>query len=116
MHSDTLLRPIRDWFQTREFPFEEKKMFGGIAFLVDGKLTVCVQKTALLVRVTTEGFAEALAEGGRPMHNGNRESKGFIYLPEGQLHKPERLAFWLEMALGVAQAAKPSGKKKTRLG
>ena len=80
----------------------EKKLFGGIGFLLNGNLACAVRKDEMLVRVVPEETDEALAKkhtrlfGARPM-------KGWILVaPEG-LKTDKALAKWVET--GVAYAA-----------
>ena len=63
----------------------EKKMFGGIAFMVGGNLAVGVRDTDLMVRVGPEGVDEALAQPhARESLMGERVMKGWILVaPEG---------------------------------
>lgn len=42
----------------------EKKMFGGVAFLINGNMSVGVHKNELIVRLPPEETAEALKETG----------------------------------------------------
>ena len=80
----------------------EKKLFGGIGFLLNGNLACAVRKDEMLVRVAPEKTDDALAKkhtrlfGARPM-------KGWILVaPEG-LTTDKALAKWVET--GVAYAA-----------
>ena len=80
----------------------EKKLFGGIGFLLNGNLACAVRKDEMLVRVAPEKTDDALAKkhtrlfGARPM-------KGWILVaPEG-LKTDKALANWVET--GVAYAA-----------
>jgi TfoX/Sxy family transcriptional regulator of competence genes len=96
---------------------EEQTMFGGLAFMVEGKMCVGVLHDELMVR-----FAPALQEiiltkpgchlmemmAGKPM-------RGYVLVHSDALQTAEALDYWLELALAynpVAQASKKrSGKK-----
>jgi hypothetical protein len=60
---------------------EERKMFGGLAFLVGGRMCCGVQDSDLMVRVPKEGHAQALRQPHvRPMDFTGRSLKGFVYV------------------------------------
>lgn len=59
----------------------EKKMFGGLAFLMDGKMVCGVTKDGLMLRVGPDGYAAALAQpGAGPMMMGARQMKGMVFV------------------------------------
>ena len=105
--------------RTREIIFlthknvEEKKMFGGLCFMVEGKMCVGVEKERLMVRLDPERFDEVMEkEGCRPMDFTGRPMRGFVFVePEG-LASEKELAFWLELALAYNPVAKKSSRKK----
>jgi TfoX/Sxy family transcriptional regulator of competence genes len=63
----------------------EKKMFGGIAFLLDGSMFVGIVKNDLMVRVGPEAYEAALSElHVRPMDFTGRPMVGYVFVgPEG---------------------------------
>jgi len=79
---------------------EEKKMFGGIGFLLGGNMLVGVWKNSLIVRLGPDGGDEALLEPhvrefditGRPM-------KGWVLVaPEG-VENDDQLTGWVQRAV-----------------
>lgn len=64
---------------------EEKKMFGGLAYLLDGRMFGGVLGDDLIVRVGPDQYREALARPHvRPMDMTGRPLKGFVFVgPEG---------------------------------
>jgi len=59
---------IREIISVNNKNIEEKKMFGGICFMVNDKMCVGVEKDRLMVRLDPEKYNEALEkEGCRPM-------------------------------------------------
>lgn len=68
----------------------EKKMFGGITFLLDGKMFVGIVKDDLMVRVGPERYEQALAEPHvRPMDFTGRPMNGYVFVgPAG--HRTEK--------------------------
>jgi hypothetical protein len=63
----------------------EKKMFGGLAFLVDGNVACGVRGDDLMVRLSAGDAEDALGQPHvRPFEMGGRTSKGFVLVaPEG---------------------------------
>jgi TfoX/Sxy family transcriptional regulator of competence genes len=78
----------------------ERKMFGGLAFMLDGNMVVGVLKDGgLLARVGKEGYAEALTHpGAEPMTFTGREMSGFIVLRDDGIETDEALEEWIERA------------------
>lgn len=70
----------------------EKRMFGGVAFLVDGALTVAASgQGGLLVRVDPARAEALLAEGGvGPMEMRGRELRGWLRVGGEALEPLER--------------------------
>ena len=58
---ESLAQRIRDAL-ARKKNIEEKKMFGGIGFLLNGNMLVGVWKNSLIVRVGPDGYDDALLE------------------------------------------------------
>ena len=80
----------------------EKRMVGGLSFLVNGNMCCGITGTALMVRVGAEGRDRALREPhARLMRFGGRELSGFICVdPEG-FAADDALARWLQRGLDV---------------
>jgi TfoX/Sxy family transcriptional regulator of competence genes len=77
----------------------ERKMFGGLAFLVDGHMCVGIVGEDLMVRVGPEKFAQALAAPHtRPMDFTGRPSKGMIYVAPAGCARGPALKKWLALA------------------
>jgi len=78
----------------------EKKMFGGIAFMLAGNMLVCpTREGSLIVRVGKEGMADALQRpGAAVMEMGGRPMSGFVELKGDAIEDDETLAGWLDLA------------------
>jgi TfoX/Sxy family transcriptional regulator of competence genes len=64
----------------------EKKMFGGIAFMLNGNMICGVTKDDLMLRVGAENYAEALKQpGARQMDMGGRPMKGMVVVDGSEL-------------------------------
>lgn len=92
--------------------FEEKKMMGGLAFMVDEKMCVGVVKENLMARIDPEAVEKALTKKGcKPMDFTGRPMKGFVFIePEG-IDLDEDLDYWIDLALEFNPKAKSSKRK-----
>jgi TfoX/Sxy family transcriptional regulator of competence genes len=86
----------------------EKKMVGGLSFLVNGNMCCGVTGMALMVRVGAENRELALREPHvRPMLFAGRALSGFICIdPEGYA-ADEALASWVQRGLDFASGLPP---------
>jgi TfoX/Sxy family transcriptional regulator of competence genes len=96
----------------------EKKMMGGICFMLDGNMCCGVSGAALMVRVGREAYQEMLAQPHvRPMEFAGRRPTGFVFVePEG--HRSDAaLATWVQRGVDFALTlpAKMPGAKAPRL-
>ena len=92
---------------------EEKRMFGGLCFMVNDKMCVGVQKDSLMVRLDPDKFDEALEqEGCSPMEFTGKVMKGFVYVDIEALSTTSKLEYWINLALEFNKIAKASTKKK----
>lgn len=86
----------------------EKKMFGGLVFMVNGNMLCGVMAERLFVRIGPHAHANALAQPHvQPMDFTHRQMQGFIYvLPDG-MEADEDLAHWLDRGLDFAGRLTP---------
>lgn len=107
-----LAERIRGLVEDRGKVFE-RRMFGGLAFLMRGHMTVGIVKDELMVRVGPEAYAQALSEPhARAMDITGRPMKGFVLVsPEG-FESDTVLERWVERGFGYA-ASLPA--KESRL-
>ena len=76
----------------------EKKMFGGLAFLTDGNMTVGVHGDDLIARIAPDDTPVALTEPGvRPFDITGRPMRGWI-LVAGEALDDDVLDRWVEQA------------------
>jgi TfoX/Sxy family transcriptional regulator of competence genes len=85
----------------------EKKMFGGVAILVQGKMSVGVHRDDLIVRIDPAETAEALREPGvRPFDITGRPMKGWLMIAQSAL-ADDSLARWVERGIAYASSLPP---------
>lgn len=95
----------------------EKRMFGGVGFMLAGNLLCCAARQGLLLRVGTDRLAETLAlPGTEPFINGGRPMTGYVMLDAAGAADDATLARGVGLALdfvaGLPTKDKP--EKKTR--
>jgi len=79
---------------------EEKKMFGGLAFMVGGNMTVGVIQDVLIVRVGLGNYEAALDVDGTDLFQPTgRPMAGWITVATNGHQTDEDLKYWIEMAL-----------------
>jgi TfoX/Sxy family transcriptional regulator of competence genes len=94
---------------------EEKRMFRGVAFMVNGKICVSVGDDELMCRIDPEVHDKAIAkEGCRTMVMKGREYRGYIYVHADVLKTRKDLDRWLQLALDFNGRAKASKKKTAK--
>jgi len=88
----------------RSTEFDERKMFGGIAFMVNGRMCCGVTKTDLVLRLSLEAAASALREPHtRPMDFTGRPMKSMIYVDAHGTDLDEALEAWVSSAVALAR-------------
>jgi TfoX/Sxy family transcriptional regulator of competence genes len=89
---------------------EEKAMFGGLAFLLDGNMSVGVRGTDLMVRAGADGTPAALARPhARRSYMGERVMQGWILVAPDGLATDADLAAWVDTGVGFARSLPPKG-------
>jgi hypothetical protein len=93
-------------------PVVERKMFGGLAFLLGGHLGVSASgRGGMLVRVSPDDSEAALAEpGAAPMQMSNRPPMtGWIHVSPDVLDDEAVLEAWIDRGVGYAGSLPPKG-------
>lgn len=113
-YDEKLAERIRKVLGGKRKGVTEKQMFGGVAFLLDGKMFVGIVKDELMVRVGPDGHEKAIAKPhARTMDFTGRPMKGYVFVkPEG-LTRDAALATWVDWAADHI-ATLPAKKPKKR--
>lgn len=104
-YDDELARRIR--IALGKFPedFSEKKMFGGLSFLYQGKMTIGIIKEELAVRVVKHKMSSVLQnEYARPMDFTKRPMKEFVYISPKGFETETQLHYYIELGLEHAKS------------
>ncbi|MER2135299.1 MAG: TfoX/Sxy family protein [Arthrobacter sp.] len=94
---DALAQRIRQNLSSQP-DVREKYMFGGVAFMVDGRLAVSAGRDGnLLVCVDPADYRELLAAGGQPayMGVGRPMGEGWMNVPMDIIADDEALDWWI---------------------
>ncbi len=87
---------------------EEKRMFGGLAFLLKGNMAVGVHGSDLIVRLAPEQTDEALAEDDvRIFDMSGRPIKGWILVGPGATSTEDGLGGWVTRGIDFAETLPP---------
>jgi hypothetical protein len=91
----------------------EKRMFGGLAFLVDGSLAVSASsKGGLLVRVDPEQTESLVREPhARRFEMRGREMDGWLIVDTAALQTDEALRRWVARGVGFARSVSGGGRR-----
>lgn len=92
---------------------EEKLMFGGVCYMVNGKMCVGVVKDELMCRIGPEAYPLALEKPGcREMIFTGKPMKGYVFVNEEGMRSKKDFAYWMELSLKFNKEAKASKKGK----
>jgi TfoX/Sxy family transcriptional regulator of competence genes len=103
-YDEELADRIRDVLPARP-AVNERKMFGGLAFLVGGHMGCGIVGDRLMVRVPPDSYEVALAQDHvQPMDFTGRPLRGFIYVqPDGLPDRPS-LERWVREGVSYASS------------
>lgn len=112
-YDEKLADRVREFISLSHKITEEKKMFGGLCFMVNDKMCVGVEKERLMVRLNPD-LMEAVIEKERckPMDFTGRIMKGYVFVDIEVLNTKRKLEYWINLALEFNAIAKASKKKR----
>src|SRR6056297_3295465 len=112
-YDEHLAYRIKIVLQEKQVFFEEKKMFGGLCFMVDDKLCVGVMKDELIARIDPKDFEKYLTlEECEPLDKSGRSMKGFVLVPPIEVDMDTDLETWVQRCLEFNPEARRSKRKK----
>ena len=86
----------------------ERKMFGGLAFMVEGHMACGVVGEDLMARVGPDQHEQALAEPHvRPMDKTGRPMKGMVYVDAEGIAEDDALALWVNRTTAFVDTLPP---------
>lgn len=94
---------------------EEKRMFGGLCFMVNDKMCVGVEQNRMMVRLDPDKYDEVMEKDGcKPMDFTGKVMKGYVFVDADVLNTKKKLEYWLKLALEYNKIAKVSKKKSVK--
>ncbi|MEP6468073.1 MAG: TfoX/Sxy family protein [Parafilimonas sp.] len=94
----------------------EKKMFSGIAFMVNDKLCITVGNNRIMCRVDPSLQEQLIQKTGcTTVVMKERNYKGYVWVNETALETKKQLDYWVKLALEFNPKAKSTVKKKAAL-
>lgn len=94
---------------------EEKNMFGGVSFMVNGKMCIGVVKDEMMCRINPD-LDEIVLEmnGCRPMDFTGKRMKGYVFVCDEALKTKKQFDYFIKLCLDFNEQAKSSKKKKLK--
>lgn len=86
----------------------EKRMFGGVAFMLDGNMACGVSNHDLMLRTGSDGFDALLAQPGvRIFDLSGKPMKGWLLVQAEAIEQDEELAGWTDRGVRFARSLPP---------
>jgi len=105
--NETLAERLRPLLRGN-YEVTEKKMFGGLAFMVNGYMCCGIVAEDLVIRTGYDGFDHALKRPHtRPMDFTGRPMKGFVYVPPAGYRLDGDLKSWTQIGLDFVLSQPP---------
>lgn len=114
-YNEKLADRVRELIALTHTITEEKKMFGGLCFMVNDKMCVAVEQERMMLRLDPAITATLLVKGiCQPMDFTGKIMKGYVFVDMDELNTKMQLNYWIQLALEYNQWAKASKKKVNR--
>lgn len=112
-YDEKLADSVREIISETHQNVQEKKMFGGLCFMVNDKMCVGVEQHRLMIRLDPAKYDEVLEKDGcKPMDFTGKVMKGYVFVDVGAVNTKRKLEYWINLALDHNKIAKKSKKKK----
>jgi TfoX/Sxy family transcriptional regulator of competence genes len=106
-YSEELANRVRGLLKGN-YEFTEKKIFGGLCYMINGNMFCGVIKDNLVVRVGKDAYEDALAkQGAKPMDFTGRPLSGFVYIEPEWYRKKQSLLAWINKGVEFASSLPP---------
>ncbi len=106
-YDEKLAERVR-WALGRRSDVTERKMFGGLVFMLHGNMACGIMKDDLMLRLGPEAAAKALKQKhARPMDFTGRPMTGMLYVAKEGVRTAKQLHAWLDKAEAFADTLPP---------
>jgi TfoX/Sxy family transcriptional regulator of competence genes len=110
--NEKLVDRIRESLVDVKKKIEEKNMFGGVCFMVDGKMCMGVVKDEMMCRIDPKMDEIVLElDGCRQMDFTGKPMKGYVFVSEEGMKTKKAFQYWVDLCLEFNSKAKSSKKK-----
>ncbi|MFL6089461.1 MAG: TfoX/Sxy family protein [Aeromicrobium sp.] len=106
-YDEALAERIRQLLAERD-DVVEKKMFGGLAFLISGNMAVAASgQGGLMLRCDAAETDEHIVDGAEPMIMRGKPMKGWLRVPTDDIVADAALARWVDEGVAFAASLPP---------
>ena len=113
-YSEELAARVRKIFSTLK-NVEEKRMIGGLTFMLNDKMCAGILNDDLMIRIDPDEYDNALKKPGcRQMDFTGKPMKGFVLIGTRGTKDQKDLKYWVGLAIEYNPKAKSSKKKKKK--
>lgn len=120
-YDEYLADRVRQIFKDHKTEFYEKKMFGGLCFMVDDKMCCGIlfnkkkNTDLLMARIGEDASFTAISQDGcHPMDFTGRPMRGFVFVTPDGYDMDDQLSYWIQLCLDFNPFAKASKKRKPK--
>lgn len=97
---ENLADRIRQQLHDKHVLFNEKKMMGGLTFMINNKMCVGIVKNDLMARIGKDNYEDALLKPGcKQMDFTGKPMKGYVFVEPVGVDLDSDLEYWIELAL-----------------
>lgn len=97
---ENLADRVRHSLHEKRVLFHEKKMMGGLTFMVNDKMCIGIVKNDLMARIGKDNYENAiLKQGCRQMDFTGKPMKGYVFLEPMAVDMDSELDYWIDLAL-----------------
>lgn len=90
---------------------QEKKMFGGLAFMINDKMCINATTGGIMCRIDPDINSHIMQNKVcRPVVMKGRELKGYVYVDEENIKNQKELDYWVALSLDFNKVARKSKK------
>ena len=88
--------------------YSERKMFGGVGFMLHGNMSCGVNASDLIVRVGPDAYEQALSEAfTKEFDMTGRSMRGWVVITSGGIQTEDALCSWVDRGVQFAQSLPP---------
>jgi len=111
-YDEHLADRIRQILKNKQIHYTERKMMGGLSFMVDDKMCVGIVKNDMMARIDPQMYESLLKKKGcKPMDFTGRILKGFVMIEPIGVDMDADLDQWVQFCIDYNPLAKSSKKK-----